>query len=165
DEVTLADREPDGTGSTLVVRARRSPILGVWLVLEDVAELRRLQRIRAEFIDNLSHELRTPITTVGLLVESLTRDAEGAAEAGAGVRKPRAQRGQVQPVRHGGAGRRGARPGRVADRVPASLGRGDDARGLGVGRRAGGGRGGSAADLRALLQGGSDAKRRRRDRP
>jgi two-component system phosphate regulon sensor histidine kinase PhoR len=84
-EVTLADREPGGTGSTLVVRARRSPILGVWLVLEDVAELRRLQRIRAEFIDNLSHELRTPITTVGLLVESLTRDAEIAAESGTPV--------------------------------------------------------------------------------
>ena len=85
DEVTLADREPGGIGSTLVVRARRSPILGVWLVLEDVAELRRLQRIRAEFIDNLSHELRTPITTVGLLVESLTRDAEIAAEGGTPV--------------------------------------------------------------------------------
>ena len=71
--------------ATLVVRARRSPILGVWLVLEDVAELRRLQRIRAEFIDNLSHELRTPITTIGLLVESLTRDADGADAAGAPV--------------------------------------------------------------------------------
>ena len=85
DEVTVTDREPGGIGGTLVVRARRSPILGVWLVLEDVAELRRLQRIRAEFIDNLSHELRTPITTVGLLVESLTRDAEVAAEAGTPV--------------------------------------------------------------------------------
>jgi two-component system, OmpR family, phosphate regulon sensor histidine kinase PhoR len=72
-------------GGTLVIRARRSPILGVWLVLEDVAELRRLQRIRAEFIDNLSHELRTPITTIGLLVESLARDAEGADSAGAPV--------------------------------------------------------------------------------
>ena len=70
-----------GPAGTLVIRARRSPILGVWLVLEDVAELRRLQRIRAEFIDNLSHELRTPITTIGLLVESLARDA-GAAEGG-----------------------------------------------------------------------------------
>jgi two-component system phosphate regulon sensor histidine kinase PhoR len=85
DEVTLGEREPGGNGSTLVIRARRSPILGVWLVLEDVAELRRLQRIRAEFIDNLSHELRTPITTVGLLIESLTRDAEGAAAAGSPV--------------------------------------------------------------------------------
>jgi len=84
-EVTLAGRDEGPSAATLVVRARRSPILGVWLVLEDVAELRRLQRIRAEFIDNLSHELRTPITTVGLLVESLTRDAEGAAEAGAPV--------------------------------------------------------------------------------
>jgi two-component system phosphate regulon sensor histidine kinase PhoR len=71
--VTGATVVPAGT---LVVRARRSPILGVWLVLEDVAELRRLQRIRAEFIDNLSHELRTPITTIGLLVESLARDAD-----------------------------------------------------------------------------------------
>ena len=78
DEVTLG---ADESGSTLVVRARRSPILGVWLVLEDVAELRRLQRIRAEFIDNLSHELRTPITTVGLLVEALAREAETAGDA------------------------------------------------------------------------------------
>ncbi|HET7180757.1 MAG TPA: ATP-binding protein [Candidatus Limnocylindrales bacterium] len=82
-EVSLAD-EPGAAerpGATLVVRARRSPILGVWLVLEDVAELRRLQRIRAEFIDNLSHELRTPITTIGLLVEALGRDAEAAEAA------------------------------------------------------------------------------------
>ena len=81
-EITLAEQEDGSSTGTLVVRARRSPILGVWLVLEDVAELRRLQRIRAEFIDNLSHELRTPITTVGLLIESLTRDADAAAESG-----------------------------------------------------------------------------------
>jgi two-component system, OmpR family, phosphate regulon sensor histidine kinase PhoR len=93
-EVTLGEATGDGEtvagatatpAGTLVVRARRSPILGVWLVLEDVAELRRLQRIRAEFIDNLSHELRTPITTIGLLVESLTRDAETAETSGAPV--------------------------------------------------------------------------------
>jgi two-component system phosphate regulon sensor histidine kinase PhoR len=75
----IALHEPDGP--TLVVRARRSPILGIWLVLEDVAELRRLQRIRTEFIDNLSHELRTPITTVGLLAETLARDADAAGDA------------------------------------------------------------------------------------
>lgn len=71
-------RAPDGP--ILIVRARRSPILGVWLVLEDVAELRRLQRIRSEFIDNISHELRTPIATVGLLSETLERDAEAASD-------------------------------------------------------------------------------------
>jgi two-component system phosphate regulon sensor histidine kinase PhoR len=66
------------TGATVTVRARRSPVSGVWLVLEDVSELRRLQRIRAEFIDNLSHELRTPLTTISLLAETAARDAEKA---------------------------------------------------------------------------------------
>jgi two-component system, OmpR family, phosphate regulon sensor histidine kinase PhoR len=66
------------SGATVTVRARRSPVTGVWLVLEDVSELRRLQRIRAEFIDNLSHELRTPLTTISLLAETAARDAESA---------------------------------------------------------------------------------------
>ena len=56
-----ADRALERRAPTVTVRARRSPVSGVWLVLEDVSELRRLQRIRAEFIDNLSHELRTPL--------------------------------------------------------------------------------------------------------
>ncbi len=67
-----------GSGATVTVRARRSPVSGVWLVLEDVSELRRLQRMRAEFIDNLSHELRTPLTTISLLAEMAARDAESA---------------------------------------------------------------------------------------
>ncbi len=66
------------TGTTVTVRARRSPVSGVWLVMEDVSELRRLQRIRSEFIDNLSHELRTPLTTISLLAETAARDAESA---------------------------------------------------------------------------------------
>jgi two-component system phosphate regulon sensor histidine kinase PhoR len=68
-------------GPALVVRARRSSAGGAWLALADVSELRRLQQIRAEFIDNLSHELRTPLTTVGLLAETLSRDAEAAGDA------------------------------------------------------------------------------------
>ena len=66
--------ELDGPGGRrLVLRARgdRSRAGHVWVLLEDVTELRRLQRIRAEFIDNLSHELRTPLTTIRLLTERL----------------------------------------------------------------------------------------------
>jgi two-component system phosphate regulon sensor histidine kinase PhoR len=72
-------RGPDGP--TIVVRARRSPVSGVWIVLEDVSELRRLQQIRAEFVDNLSHELRTPLSTISLLAETLAMDAEAAGPA------------------------------------------------------------------------------------
>src|SRR3954469_23655765 len=62
-------------GPRLVLRARRVPSGGLWMVVEDVSELRRLQQIRTEFIDNLSHELRTPLTTVSLLAETLAHDA------------------------------------------------------------------------------------------
>ena len=69
--------ELDGPGERqVIVRSRRATTGGVLVVLEDVTELRRLQRIRAEFIDNLSHELRTPITNVNLLAEMLGRDAD-----------------------------------------------------------------------------------------
>ena len=62
--------EVDAPGERrLIIRARRSSTGGVLVVVEDVTELRRLQRIRAEFIDNLSHELRTPLTTIRLLTE------------------------------------------------------------------------------------------------
>ncbi|MBA2720908.1 MAG: hypothetical protein H0U52_16950 [Chloroflexi bacterium] len=67
-------------GPILIVRARRSPVSGMWVVLEDVSELRRLQQIRTEFVDNLSHELRTPLSTVSLLAETLAREAEAAGD-------------------------------------------------------------------------------------
>jgi two-component system phosphate regulon sensor histidine kinase PhoR len=81
---TLIRDAVDGTSGTaelaigrdrmLVIRTRPAAEGGAWVALEDVTELRRLQRIRAEFIDNLSHELRTPLTTIRLLTEALSAD-------------------------------------------------------------------------------------------
>ncbi len=65
-----------GRDRQLMIRARHAPGGGAWVGVEDVSELRRLQRIRAEFIDNLSHELRTPLTTIRLLTETLSGDME-----------------------------------------------------------------------------------------
>jgi two-component system phosphate regulon sensor histidine kinase PhoR len=70
--------EVDGPADRrLVIRARRATSGGVLVVVEDVTELRRLQRIRAEFIDNLSHELRTPLTTIRLLTERVLDELDG----------------------------------------------------------------------------------------
>ena len=71
-------RPADPDGPALLIRVRRAASGGLWLVMDDVSELRRLQRIRAEFIDNLSHELRTPLSTVSLLSETLSREADAA---------------------------------------------------------------------------------------
>ncbi len=66
-----------GTGETrtVVLRAARARDDEMIVVLEDVSELRRLRQIRTEFIDNLSHELRTPISTISLLAETAAREA------------------------------------------------------------------------------------------
>jgi two-component system phosphate regulon sensor histidine kinase PhoR len=60
----------------LLLRAHRLAPDDLVVVLEDITELRRLQQIRTEFIDNLGHELRTPLSTVMLLAETLAREAE-----------------------------------------------------------------------------------------
>jgi two-component system phosphate regulon sensor histidine kinase PhoR len=75
-EIEVTAHEP--IARTLVVRARRSPAQGLWVTIDDISELRRLQRMRAEFIDNLAHELRTPVANVRLLAETLSRDSEQA---------------------------------------------------------------------------------------
>ncbi len=71
-EHRVAGAEP----RTLAVRAVRAAADDLVVLLEDVTELRRLQQIRTEFIDNLGHELRTPLSTVTLLSETLAREAE-----------------------------------------------------------------------------------------
>lgn len=70
-EVRLGAGEPRAA----VLRAATTPDGELVVVLEDVSELRRLRQIRTEFIDNLSHELRTPISTVSLLAETAAREA------------------------------------------------------------------------------------------
>ena len=69
---------PAGAQRVLLVRATRRAPDDLVVILEDVTELRRLQQIRTEFIDNLGHELRTPLGTVMLLAETLAREADAA---------------------------------------------------------------------------------------
>lgn len=44
---------------------------GVVAVLHDITELRRLERIRRDFVANVSHELKTPLTSIQGYVETL----------------------------------------------------------------------------------------------
>ena len=48
---------------------------GLVLVLHDISELRRLERIRRDFVANVSHELKTPLTSIKGFVETLLAGA------------------------------------------------------------------------------------------
>ncbi len=45
--------------------------IGVLIVLNDVTRLRRLENVRRDFVANVSHELKTPITAIKGFVETL----------------------------------------------------------------------------------------------
>lgn len=48
----------------------------IFLALQDVTQLVRLNRARRDMVSNISHELRTPISNIRLTIESLFREAE-----------------------------------------------------------------------------------------
>lgn len=57
--------------SAAVSRLPGEPCPGAVLVLHDVTELRRLERLRREFVANVSHELKTPLTSIAAYTETL----------------------------------------------------------------------------------------------
>jgi two-component system, OmpR family, phosphate regulon sensor histidine kinase PhoR len=48
-----------------------SPASGAVLVFHDVTDLRRLERMREEFVANVSHELKTPLSSIKAYTETL----------------------------------------------------------------------------------------------
>lgn len=67
----------------LWIRAQAAPAEGdahgpgaVIVVAEDTTQLRRLQEIEREFLANLSHDLRTPVTILRGYAETLEQDGE-----------------------------------------------------------------------------------------
>jgi two-component system phosphate regulon sensor histidine kinase PhoR len=67
-----------GEGGQLVLRARGAPLrdasgrqIGALIVLNDVTQLQRLERVRRDFVANVSHELKTPVTAIAGFVETL----------------------------------------------------------------------------------------------
>lgn len=50
-------------------------IIGIIIVIQDMTEIRNLEKIRSEFVANVSHELKTPLTSIKGFVETLKAGA------------------------------------------------------------------------------------------
>jgi len=58
-----------------ILRDAQGTSIGALIVLNDVTRLRQLENMRREFVANVSHELKTPITSIKGFVETLLHGA------------------------------------------------------------------------------------------
>ena len=52
-----------------------SDIIGSIVVLQDVTQIRKLEQMRSDFVSNVSHELKTPLTSIKGFVDTLKNGA------------------------------------------------------------------------------------------
>jgi two-component system phosphate regulon sensor histidine kinase PhoR len=76
-ESRSAELELERAGSTrhLMVRATPREAGGAVLVMHDVTEIRRLETVRRDFVANVSHELRAPVSIIQANTETLLSGA------------------------------------------------------------------------------------------
>jgi two-component system phosphate regulon sensor histidine kinase PhoR len=67
------DRFLQAHGVTL--RSGEGSVLGALVVLNDISRLRTVEKIRRDFVANVSHELKTPITSIKGFLETLKEGA------------------------------------------------------------------------------------------
>ncbi len=72
---SVLGRELEIDGRTFLASARSLVDGGAVLVIHDLTEVRRLEAVRRDFIANLSHELKTPLTSISGYAETILSDS------------------------------------------------------------------------------------------
>lgn len=77
-EVRIASPKKEQVIQTIATPLRNTAgeLDGAIVVLHDISELRQLEKVRRDFIANISHELKTPLAAIRGLVETLIDDKE-----------------------------------------------------------------------------------------
>lgn len=62
-----------------LLKTSREPV--IWLIVEDISEQKKVERMKSEFISAVSHELRTPLTSISGSLALLVNEATGSLPA------------------------------------------------------------------------------------
>jgi two-component system phosphate regulon sensor histidine kinase PhoR len=62
---------------TALLQGDNKAVVGVVATLNDITDIRSVERMKTEFVSTVSHELRTPLTSVKGFIRTLLDDTEG----------------------------------------------------------------------------------------
>ena len=71
EDITLNINDKYYTVSSAVFKEENGALAGIIVVFQDITESRRLEELRRDFVANVSHELKTPITSIKSYTETL----------------------------------------------------------------------------------------------
>src|SRR5262249_28993898 len=78
EEISVADPETDEERifqmHSAMVRGEDSRLIGTAIILNDITEIRNLERMKTEFVGIAAHELRTPMTPIKGFISMLAQD-------------------------------------------------------------------------------------------
>lgn len=75
------DGVTEGEWRKQAIRATATPLmgrqesLGILVIVEDITQLKKLESVRSDFVSNVTHELKTPLTSIRGFVETLKNGA------------------------------------------------------------------------------------------
>ncbi|MFO8084161.1 MAG: ATP-binding protein [Desulfobacterales bacterium] len=80
DVVVYQDKEKILNVHSTTLLDSKEERIGILVVLNDVTRLRRLENMRKDFVANVSHEIKTPLTAIQGFVETILQDSESIPE-------------------------------------------------------------------------------------
>jgi two-component system phosphate regulon sensor histidine kinase PhoR len=57
--------------SPIETKAEKNSVIGTLFIIQDVTNIRKLEQIRSEFVSNVTHELKTPLTSIKGFIDTL----------------------------------------------------------------------------------------------
>ena len=83
EELTLPDQDADDGSSrvfqleTAQVRTEGGDTIGTAIIINDITQIKNVDKMKSAFVSTVSHELRTPLTSIKGFVSTLVDDKEG----------------------------------------------------------------------------------------